>query len=209
MTAMASQITTFTIVYSIFYSDATQSKIQSSVSLAFMRGIHRGPVNSPHKWPVPRKMFPFDDVTMLDEFKTFLRIRRTCLQYLYELICALCQEKGIRGILCREGSGESPQNPLQDRLLVMLWYLSSQDRYSSVADKFGICESTANTAIRNRMLFTKEYLVERLITWPSNHEQQEIKGIYEETKNFPGIRGFIDGSHIAIRKPLITIIARI
>ena len=27
-------------------------------------GIHRWPVNSPHKWPVTRKMFPFDDVTM-------------------------------------------------------------------------------------------------------------------------------------------------
>ena len=27
-------------------------------------GIHRGPVNSPHKWPVTRKMFPFDDVIM-------------------------------------------------------------------------------------------------------------------------------------------------
>ena len=29
-----------------------------------VRGIHRGPVNSPHKWPVTRKMFPFDDVIM-------------------------------------------------------------------------------------------------------------------------------------------------
>ena len=29
-----------------------------------MRGIHRGPVNSPHKGPVMRKMFPFDDVIM-------------------------------------------------------------------------------------------------------------------------------------------------
>ena len=28
-------------------------------------GIHRGPVNSPHKWPVTRKMFPFDDVIMV------------------------------------------------------------------------------------------------------------------------------------------------
>ena len=34
------------------------------MSLAFVRGIHRGPVNSPHKWPVTRKMFPFDDVIM-------------------------------------------------------------------------------------------------------------------------------------------------
>ena len=39
-------------------------KYQSSASLAFVPGIHRWPVNSPHKWPVTRKMFPFDDVTM-------------------------------------------------------------------------------------------------------------------------------------------------
>ena len=42
---------------------------QSSASLAFVRGIHRRPVNSPHKWPVTRKMSPFDDVIM---FQTFL-----------------------------------------------------------------------------------------------------------------------------------------
>ena len=43
---------------------ADQRKHQSSASLAFVRGIHRWPVNSPHKWPVTRKMFPFDDVVM-------------------------------------------------------------------------------------------------------------------------------------------------
>ena len=37
-------------------------------SLALVRGIHRGPVNSPHKWPVTRKMFPFDDVFMKLDF---------------------------------------------------------------------------------------------------------------------------------------------
>ena len=45
MGAIASQITSLTIVYSIFYSDADQRKHQSSESLAFVRGIHRGPVN--------------------------------------------------------------------------------------------------------------------------------------------------------------------
>ena len=44
--------------------NANQRKHQSSASLAFVRGIHRSPVNSPHKWPVTRKMFPFDDVIM-------------------------------------------------------------------------------------------------------------------------------------------------
>ena len=64
MGAIASQITSLTIVYSTVYSGADQSKHQSSASLAFVWGIHRGPVNSPHKWPVTRKMFPFDDVIM-------------------------------------------------------------------------------------------------------------------------------------------------
>ena len=64
MGVMASQITSLTIVYSTVYSDTDQRKHQSSASLAFVRGIHRGPVNSPHKWPVTRKMFPFDDVNM-------------------------------------------------------------------------------------------------------------------------------------------------
>ena len=61
---VASQITSLTIVYSTVYTDADQRKHQSSASQAFVRGIHRGPVNSPHKWPVMRKMFPFDDVIM-------------------------------------------------------------------------------------------------------------------------------------------------
>ena len=64
MGVIASQITSLTIVYSIVYTDANQRKHQSSASLAFVRGIQRGPVNSPHKWPVTRKMFPFDDVIM-------------------------------------------------------------------------------------------------------------------------------------------------
>ena len=64
MGTMASQITSLTIVYSTVYSGADQRKYQSSASLAFVWGIHRGPVNSPHKWLVTRKMFPFDDVIM-------------------------------------------------------------------------------------------------------------------------------------------------
>ena len=58
MSAMASQITSLTIVYSIAYSSADQRKHQSSASLTFVRGIHWWPVNSPHKGPVTRKMLP-------------------------------------------------------------------------------------------------------------------------------------------------------
>ena len=64
MTTMASQITSPTVVYSTVYSDADQRKHQSPASLALCVGNSPGPVNSPHKWPVTRKMFPFDDVIM-------------------------------------------------------------------------------------------------------------------------------------------------
>ena len=56
---LASQITSLTI-----YSGTDQRKHQSSASLAFMRGIHLWPVNSPHKGPVMQKMFLFDDTIM-------------------------------------------------------------------------------------------------------------------------------------------------
>ena len=62
MTMLASQITSITVVYSIVYSGVNQRKHQSSASLTFVR---ESPVNFPHKWPVTRKMFPFDDVIMI------------------------------------------------------------------------------------------------------------------------------------------------
>ena len=64
MSVMVSLITSLTIIYSILYSGAHERKYQSFASLAFVRGIHRWPVYSPHKEPVTRKMVPFDDVIM-------------------------------------------------------------------------------------------------------------------------------------------------
>ena len=78
MGAMASQITSLTIVYSTLYSGADQRQHQSSLSLAFVQGIHRWPVNSLHKGLVTWKMFLFDDVIMshlFSEYKsTLLRL---------------------------------------------------------------------------------------------------------------------------------------
>ena len=64
MCVMAFQITSLKFVYSAVYSGADQRKHQSSASLAFVRGIHQWPLNSLHKRPITRKMFPFDDVIM-------------------------------------------------------------------------------------------------------------------------------------------------
>ena len=77
MSLMASQITSLTIVY----SGADQRKHESPASLAFVWGIHRGPVNSPHKWPVTRKMLPFDDVIMFALSWTAVRMGDTDLNF--------------------------------------------------------------------------------------------------------------------------------
>ena len=61
ISAMASQITSLTIVYS-----RRRSKKTSKLSVTgLFWGIHRWPMNCPHKGPVTRKMFPFDDVIMI------------------------------------------------------------------------------------------------------------------------------------------------
>ena len=62
MGAMAFEITSLTIVYSTVYSGVDPSKYQGPALLAFVRGVHRWPVNSPHKGPVTQKMFSFDDI---------------------------------------------------------------------------------------------------------------------------------------------------
>ena len=76
MGAIASQITSLTIVYSTVYSDTDERKHQSSASLAFVRGIHRSPVNFPHKWPVTRKCFHL--------------MTSSCIHYIPRNNCTVC-----------------------------------------------------------------------------------------------------------------------
>ena len=114
MDAIASQITSLTIVYSIVYSGVNQRKHQSSASLAFVREIHRGPVNFPHKWPVTRKMFPFDDVIMMSLKVTFSLLTRNCIEYsnlhkytTHETVNALmlrCEHNLLRSRCCFDWS---------------------------------------------------------------------------------------------------------
>ena len=68
MTTIASQITSLTVIYSTVYSDADQDKHQKLRVTGLCVGNSPGPVNSPHKGPVTRKIFPFDDVIMIYYF---------------------------------------------------------------------------------------------------------------------------------------------
>ena len=52
---------------------------------SFVRGIHRWPMNSPHKGPVTRKMFPFDHIIMIRDWCI-------CAKYLLALITRFFSE---------------------------------------------------------------------------------------------------------------------
>ena len=98
MGQMASQITSLTLVYSTAYSGADQRRHQSSASLALVRGIHREPVNSPHKWPVTRKMFPFDDVIMTRKYsitRMSVPMQLPCQEQIKEYPAPRCNDQYV------------------------------------------------------------------------------------------------------------------
>ena len=95
MSAWASEITGVFIVCLTVCSGADQWKHQSYASLAFVRGIHRWPLDSPHKGPVTRKMFSFDDVIMWYLCKwprsSCLHVLRQYIIYMNPHLCELCK----------------------------------------------------------------------------------------------------------------------
>ena len=60
MDAMAPHITTVSIVSSTIFQEQLKELSKLRVT-GLVRGIHRWPVDSPHKGPVTRKKFPLDD----------------------------------------------------------------------------------------------------------------------------------------------------
>ena len=111
MSEMGSQITSFTIVYSTVYSDADQKRHQSSASLAFVGGIHRSPVNSPHKWPVTWKMLPFDDVVMSLKISMAIRVgwKKTFMFQFISWLSHRCSvhtcHRGTTAVWCKNHCG--------------------------------------------------------------------------------------------------------
>ena len=128
MSAMASQITSLTIVYSTVCWGADLRQHQSSASLAFVKGIHRKPVNSPHKGPVKRKKFPFDDVIMSHPKHTNCLISQARCMVTYHIY-----------ITCREISGLQ-RGPFLQKRCWHIWLSIELIRKSiSYTERYHMC----------------------------------------------------------------------
>ena len=64
MSAMASRLSASRLSVQPFVQAQIKENIKAPRHLPLRIGIHRWPMNSPHKGPVTRKIFPFDDVIM-------------------------------------------------------------------------------------------------------------------------------------------------
>ena len=94
---------------------------------------------------------------------------------LEEWIHRICLERGIASIVGRQGMGGSKPKTRHEHLFMMLWYLASQDKYSTITDRFGSRESTANVAIRKLLVFLSDNLRETFICWPTDADKVEIE----------------------------------
>ena len=68
-----------------------------------MRGNHRSPVNSPHKWPVTRKIFPFDDVIMQWWFIVNETLNNIFQWNFVRNSKVVIQENAYENVVCKNG----------------------------------------------------------------------------------------------------------
>ncbi|XP_048511944.1 putative nuclease HARBI1 [Athalia rosae] len=95
--------------------------------------------------------------------------------------------------------------PPEKSLLLTLWLLATPDSFRSVADRFGTTKSVAH---RNFLQITKilSQLAAEYLRWPTIPELRRVRILFDNLRpdnGFPDIIGAVDGTHIAIRAPII------
>ena len=134
MGLMASQITSFMIVYLTVIQAQIKENIKVPHHWPLCRRIHWWLVNSPHKWPVTRKMFPFDDVIkMASQIMSQLTNQQLVHAYIKEKIqgltlLTLCE--GNPSLISKLSSQRTPNGKsisiswcLYVRILLSIWWV--------------------------------------------------------------------------------------
>ena len=129
----------------------------------------------------------------LDTFKTFFRVSKTTFEAVLENI------QHIPELLPREPAAGRPQISQEKDLLMMLWYIGSQETIRSIADRFNVSESTFHSHNRRMLDVFQKYFLKKFVIWPN--DLQNVCNEFELKKNFPGVVGAIDSTHIRIKPP--------
>uniref|UniRef100_A0A8W8P2C4 DDE Tnp4 domain-containing protein n=1 Tax=Magallana gigas TaxID=29159 RepID=A0A8W8P2C4_MAGGI len=117
----------------------------------------------------------------LDTFKTFFRVSKTTFEAILENI------QHIPELLLREPAAGRPQISREKDLLMMLWYIGSQETIRSIADRFNVSESTFHSHNRRLLDVFQKYFLQKFVIWPN--DVQTVNNEFEIKKNFPVCRG--------------------
>lgn len=129
----------------------------------------------------------------LDTFKTFFRVSKTTFETILENI------GHIPELMLREPAAGRPQISRDKDLLMMLWYIGSKETIRSIADRFNVSESTFHSHNRKMLDVFKKHFLQKFVIWPT--DVQNVNDEFEQKRNFPGVIGAIDSTHICIKPP--------
>lgn len=144
---------------------------------------------------IPKTPNYFEEVVpqLTDEqYLTHFRVNRNISQYLAERFAV--------SEYYHHQEGDSIKVTPLKFITVFLWFSANESvSYRVVADRFGISQSTLFKIIRRVVNFLSN-LSHEVITWPTNEEKNDIEAWFRE-RQFPGVIGVIDGTHIKIDRP--------
>ena len=80
-------------------------------------------------------------------------------------------------------------------------YVSTQLTLQTIADILGVCEATIFDLVKRMSFVICSELMPLLIKWPTGYRVEKTINEFQHLKEFPGVLGAIDGSHIPIRTP--------
>ena len=125
------------------------------------------------------------------QFRRFFRMSPTTFEHVLQRIAQFpCMQQAHLAL-------GRPRVTTENKLLMTLRYVGSQETINSLADRFGVAESTLLEHIKKTMRCLSSL---PFIAFPSHHQQRNIMDQFEAI-GFPNTVGAIDGSHIAMKAP--------
>lgn len=148
-------------------------------------------VKTPRKKRYKRSYVTLSNYTeyeFLEHFKISKRVANHLIQQLEENFVLPTHKSG-------------PEKISSERaLLLTLWYLTNQDSFRLVSQKFSVSLSTAHR-ILSRVINFLITLRDKYICWPSEEESREISNEIKENYKLDGVIGMVDRCHVRIKKP--------
>ncbi|KAL1477841.1 hypothetical protein MTO96_035430 [Rhipicephalus appendiculatus] len=130
-----------------------------------------------------------------EEFRRHFRLGRSTCEMLTRQFAASPQYPK------NDSHGGTPQKSAEEHTLAFLWYAGNKATFRSVAQLFGMAESTLHGVV-DRVEDFLEAVAPLYLRMPrTEDEKQQTSACFEAIAGFPNVLGAMDGTHIRTRCP--------